>query len=94
MLLLEGKLQNTYTAPTGVNKKTGEEYGGQFRIQLLCELKLQNGDKKLEIVSLSVDDLQPYLTLAEDTIRVPVGVFSAGKGISYYIPKGATPEAA
>lgn len=94
MLLLEGKLQNTYTAPVGVNKKTGEEYGGQYRIQLLCELKLQNGDRKLEIVSLSVDDLQPYLTLADETIRVPVGVFSSGKGFSYYVPKGSMPEAA
>lgn len=94
MLLLEGKLQNTYLSPTGVNRKTGEEYGGQSRIQLLCELKLQNGEKKLDIVSLSVDDLQPYLSLADETIRVPVGVFSSGKGLSYYVPKGSVPEVA
>lgn len=92
MLELVGKFINKYESPKGKNKD-GEEYGGQDRIQMLCEKHLQNGDVALEMVSLTVDNLKPYDDLQGKEIRVPVGVFSRGKGISFYIPHGGQPEA-
>lgn len=49
-------MANIYEAPKGVNKETGEAYGGQHRIQVMCENTLKNGEKRIELVDLSVDD--------------------------------------
>ena len=92
MLEIVGTLENTFTAPAGINKKTGEEYGGQERIQLMAEVVMQNGDKKLEIVTLTVEDLKPYQDHLKQKIRLPVGCFARNNGIAFYVPKGAMPE--
>ena len=94
MLEMVGTLENTFTAPTGVNKKTGEEYGGQHRIQLMAETIMQNGEKRLEMVTLTVENLQPYRDYLKQSIRLPVGCFARNNGISFYVPKGSIPEPA
>ena len=47
MLTLNGTVANIYEAPKGVNKETGEAYGGQHRIQVMCENTLKNGEKRI-----------------------------------------------
>ncbi|NCC62183.1 MAG: hypothetical protein EOM12_14865 [Verrucomicrobiae bacterium] len=92
MLLLQGIVANTFTAPTGVSKKTGEEYGGQEKVQIMAEKHLQNGETALELLSLTVEDAAEYTQHKGMTVRVPVGVFSTPKGLAYYVPKGSFPE--
>lgn len=90
MLTLNGVVANVYQSPTGTNRQTGESYGGQHRIQLMCENTLRNGEKRIELVDLSVDDLTPYRNALQTTVRVPVGVYvSAGKPM-FYALKGAS----
>ena len=84
MLTLTGTITNIYESPKGVNKTTGESYGGQERIQLLCENILQNGSKRVELIDLSVPDISPYKEALGKPVRVPVGVYvKAGKATFY-----------
>ena len=53
MLTLNGMILNIYESPKGTNKSTGEIYGGQHRIQVMCENTLQNGEKRMEMVDLT-----------------------------------------
>ncbi len=86
MLTLNGTVANIYESPRGVNKSTGEAFGGQSRIQLMCENMLQNGEKRIELVDLTIDDIQPYRQEIGKPVRVPVGVYvNAGKPAFYAI---------
>lgn len=86
MLTLNGTVANIYEAPKGVNKETGEAYGGQHRIQVMCENTLKNGEKRIELVDLTIEDIQPYREAIGKPVRVPVGVYvNAGKPAFYAI---------
>lgn len=92
MLTLNGTIANIYESPKGVNKTTGEAFGGQHKIQLMCENILQNGEKRMELHDLTVGSLEPYLGQVGKPVRVPVGVYvNAGKPAFYALKeqKGA-----
>lgn len=89
MLTLNGTVANIYEAPKGVNKDTGEAYGGQHRIQVMCENTLRNGEKRIELVDLNVEDVRPYRETLGQPVRVPVGVYVATGGRpAFYVLKG------
>jgi len=92
MLFLQGTVANLFTSPKGISKKTGEEYGGQEKVQIMAEKLLQNGQTALELLSLTVEDARTYTQHKGKQILVPVGVFSSGKGLSFYVPKGSEPR--
>lgn len=92
MLSLTGNLINVFQMPQGENKKTGETYGGQDKIQIMAENVLQNGDTRIDLVDLTVEDAKPYASLKGKAVRVPVGVFVAAGAIRYFIPKGEMAE--
>ena len=87
MLTLNGTVANIYEAPKGVNKETGEAYGGQHRIQVMCENTLKNGEKRIELVDLSVDDVTPYREAIGKPVGVPVGVYVASGKPAFYALK-------
>lgn len=88
MLTLNGQVLNVYESPKGVKKDTGEMYGGQSRLQIMCENTLKNGEKRMELVDLSVDDLAPYRDRVGTAVSVPVGVMvSNGKPMFYALKK-------
>jgi hypothetical protein len=88
MLTLNGKILNIYEAPKGVNRDTGEAYGGQNRIQLMCENMLRNGELRMELVDLSVDEVERYRGMVGQSVAVPVGVYvSSGKPFFYALKK-------
>jgi hypothetical protein len=88
MLTLNGTVANIYESPKGVNKTTGEAFGGQNRIQLMCENMLQNGEKRIELVDLTIEEVQPYRDSIGKPVSVPVGVYvNAGKPAFYAIKK-------
>ena len=95
MLTLNGTVLNIYESPKGTNKQTGEVYGGQHRIQVMCENTLQNGQKRMEMVDLTIGDVSPYRQLLGKPVRVPVGVYVvAGKPSFYAIKNQAAIEGA
>lgn len=86
MLSLTGTVVNVYESPKGVSKDTGEVYGGQSRIQLMCENVLKNGQKRMDLIDLSVGDVLPYRDALGKPVSVPVGVYvNAGKPAFYAI---------
>jgi hypothetical protein len=85
MLTLNGRVINVFTSPKGVNKETGEEYGGTPKIQLMCESTLKNGSSKMELVDLNVPDATKFED--NDDVSIPVGVYINGNQAKFYALK-------
>lgn len=88
MLSLTGTVINVYESPRGVMKETGETYGGQSRIQLMCENVLKNGQKRMDLVDLSVGDVSAYRDALGKPVSVPVGVYVSNGKPAFYAIKG------
>jgi hypothetical protein len=73
MFMLSGKLINIFETPKG-KTKDGEEYGGDFKLQILHENTLRNGEKRADLVELAVSDTTPYRDKLNATVNVPVAV--------------------
>jgi hypothetical protein len=92
MLTLNGKIINVFDTPESTDKKSGEIREAKFRIQIMAENELQNGQKRVDLVNLAVDQPGIYRPLEGQHVRVPVGAFVSGSSIQYYALKGAMPE--
>jgi|TARA_B100000768_G_C11262837_1_gene369591 hypothetical protein len=92
MFSITGQLLKAFPE-TQVNRDTGEEVQ-RFRIQLLGNIPLRDGSgNRFDMVTLSVENLQPYKELEGKTICVPFGFFAPGKGnVVTFVPKGAKPQ--
>lgn len=73
MFMLSGKLINIFETPKGKDKD-GHEYGGDFKLQILHENTLRNGEKRADLVELTVSDTLPYKDKLNATVSVPVAV--------------------
>lgn len=94
MIEITGQLVNTFTVDAGTNKK-GEAYDAKDKIQLLGELEQPNGEKRMEMLTLTVDDLSAYVAWVGQRIRVPVGAMgTSGRGVLFFVRKGTKPQAA
>ena len=94
MLTLCGQVFGTFQSPVGVDKKTGEEFGGQAKVQLLCQLPLKNGEVRGELVTLTTDDAPAFDVLKGRQVRVSVGVYSLKAGsVGFFCLKGQKPQA-
>jgi hypothetical protein len=91
MFTLNGRVENIYPAPKGINKKTGEEYGGQDKVQILGSLPIPDSDSyRLDIITLTTDNAPEFQKLIGREVSVPVGIISRGKNDTlFFIPKGS-----
>lgn len=92
MLTLNGQIINVFDTPESTDKKTGEIREAKFRIQLMAENELQNGQKRFELVNLAVDSPEVYKPLKGHHVRVPVGIYASGSAVHFYALKGTNPE--
>lgn len=92
MLTLNGQVINVFDTPPFTDKKTGEISPARHRVQIMAENMLQNGQNRMELVNLTVDDSAPYLALQGRSVRVPVGAFVNGSVIQYYALRAHLPE--
>lgn len=83
MLTLNGTVQNVYEQPESKDKETGEVRPASLRAQILCENITQNGEKRLEMVTLKVHT-DAFRKLVGQKVRVPVGAFASGGAIMFY----------
>jgi hypothetical protein len=91
MLELTGKLANIFKTQAGVGKD-GKSYDAKDKIQLMGEMPLPDGGIKLEMVTLGVDDISPYVSLKDERVRVSVGVMaSGGHAVQFYVRRGSKP---
>lgn len=91
MFTLCGQVANVYVQPGGTSKKTGEAFDPRDKVQIIGHIPLQGGGSKLDLVTLNVEDARLFQSALNKTIRVPVGVYSVGKSVGYFIPQGAKP---
>jgi hypothetical protein len=88
MFSLTGQVVHVYTAPKGVSKKTGEEYGGQDKVQIMGDIPLKGGETRKELISLTTDQGSALEKMEGKIVTCPVSFFANGKSVSYYIPEG------
>lgn len=93
MLTLNGQVINVFEQPAYTDKKTGETSPAKHRVQIMAENQLQNGQQRMELVNLTVDDPSPYHKAIGRSVRVPVGAFASGGAIQFYALKGQMPQA-
>lgn len=86
-LLLKGVVQNTLFTPEGKTRE-GKAYGGNHQVQLLCNEQLRNGETRLQLFTLNVDDPAPYERQKGQEVTVPVGVFANQGKVQFYATKG------
>lgn len=88
MLMLNGQVLHVFEAPKGKNKE-GQEYGGGYRVQLVVMLPLTNGEYRNDLVTLGTDQPDFFQDRVGRSVSLPVGVFATGKGVQFFILKGA-----
>lgn len=91
MFTLCGQVANVFVQPGGVSKKTGEAFDPRDKVQLLGELPLPDGGKRLELVTLNTEDARLFEQAVGRRVRVAVGFYALGKSVGYFIPRGAKP---
>jgi hypothetical protein len=93
MLTLNGTVQNVFDKPASTDKATGEIRPASTHAQILAENVLENGEKRLEMVTLKVHAPDAFRKLVGEAVRVPVGAFVSGTNIQYYSLKNeSTPQ--
>ena len=92
MLTLNGVVQNVLDVPARTDKKTGEIFPAKSQVQIMAENVLQNGQKRLDLVTLTTEYPDAFRKLLGRPVSIPVGVFATGQ-ISFYALKGqGSPE--
>lgn len=84
MLSLNGVVANCFDTPASTDKKTGEIRPASSRVQIHARNTLENGQVRLELVTLKVESIEPYKRLEGKTVSVPVGAFALNGSIMYY----------
>lgn len=88
MFMLTGTVVNVFTAPKGISKKTGEEYGGQDKVQIMGDIPLPGGQYRKELVDLTTDQGDHLKNMEGKQVTCPVAFYTSGKSVGYFIPKG------
>jgi hypothetical protein len=93
MFTVMGKVINVFDQPGSIDRDTGEKLPDSVRLQMLGEMPVPNGETRLDLITVKVEDKETYEKLKSKEIRLPVGAFSPSKGqIIYFVPKGSHPE--
>lgn len=93
MFTVSGQVMKTFIQPGVVDKDTGESSKPSSKVQIMGELPVQGGESRLDLITLTVENIKTYADLKGKNIRVPLGFFAPQKGnIVYFIPKGSIPE--
>ena len=88
MLTLNGIVQNVYRKDQITDRKTGEVIPPSDYVQIMAENVLQNGQTRMELVTLKVEHANAYRGLLGRPVRVPVGAFVSGSVVQFYALKG------
>ncbi|MGP5408460.1 hypothetical protein ACTXPO_13800 [Psychrobacter celer] len=92
MLQITGKVVNVFTQEGGTSKD-GKEYSERHKVQLMGEMALPNGDVKMDLMDLTIEDLTDWNDKQNKTISIDIGAFAPSKGsIIYFVSKGSKPQ--
>lgn len=91
MLTLRGRVENVFHREARV-AKDGQKFEASEHVQLLCSQEMQNGDARMELVTLRTDRLDEFRAVEGQEIRCDVGAFVSGGQIRYFLPDKAAIE--
>lgn len=92
MLQITGKVINVFTQDGGTDKD-GKEFAERHKVQLMGEVSLPNGDVKMDLMSLTIQDLEDWNDKQGKTVSIDIGAFAPSKGsIIYFVSKGSKPQ--
>ena len=72
MFKIIGQVVNVFTQDSGTDKD-GKEYSESYKVQLMGEMPLPNGDCKMDLVDLKVDSLTDWNDLQGKRVSIDVG---------------------
>jgi len=84
MLSLTANVVNVFRAPEGTNRD-GEKFGGESKVQLQCVNLLKNGEKRVELYTLTTARPDVFEKSLGKEVTVPVGAFSSSKGLVIFL---------
>jgi hypothetical protein len=87
MFMLTGNIVNVFVSPKGVNK-SGEEYGGQDKVQIMGNIPLPDGEYRKQLVDLTTDQGDQIRKFEGKEVSCPVSFFVSKGSVGYYVPKG------
>ena len=94
MLQITGKIINVFTNEAG-KSKDGTEFAERHKVQIMGERVLSNGDKQMDLMDLTIQDVADWDGLQGEEISIDVGAFAPSKGnIIYFVSKGSKPQLA
>ena len=92
MLQLSGKVVNVFTQEGG-QSKDGTDYAERHKVQLMGERALPNGDIQMDLMDLTINDLEDWNDKQGKTVSIDIGAFSPSKrNIIYFVSKGSKPQ--
>lgn len=92
MLQISGKVVNVFTKEGGIDKD-GKEFDERHKVQLMGERALPNGDKQMDLMDLTIQDLSDWNDLQGKDVSIDIGAFAPAKGnIIYFVSKGSKPQ--
>lgn len=94
MLQLSGQVWNVFQTEVRKNKE-GESYGGDWKVQLMADVPLENGTFRTELVDLKTADHSIFNQNKGKPVFVPVGAFAPSKGsiVFFQVGKPVFPKA-
>lgn len=92
MLQISGKVINVFTQEGGMSKD-GKEYDERHKVQLMGQVALPNGDIKMDLMDLTIQDLSDWNDMQGKDVSIDIGAFAPAKGnIIYFVSKGSKPR--
>lgn len=91
MLTLQGRVENVLRHPAKTGRD-GKSYPAYNQVQILVAEPLQDGQKRLGVQTLSVDDPHLFEAVQGREIRVAVGAYVRNGTLSFFLQRGAVPE--
>lgn len=92
MLQITGQVVNVFTLDAGKDKD-GNEFAERYKVQLMGDVALPNGDAKYDLMDLTVELLDDWTSLQGKKVAIDIGAFAPSKGnIVYFVRKGAKPR--
>jgi hypothetical protein len=92
MLQITGRVINVFTTEAGKGKD-GTDYAERHKVQLMGERSLPNGDVQMDLMDLTINDLEDWNDKQGKTIAIDIGAFAPSKGnIIYFVSKGSKPQ--
>ena len=71
-IFVKGKIIDCYEKPQYINKETGETSEKRFAVQLMSDVKLNNGDSKKDLVDVGIkeEDFTKYQSSVGKDIEI------------------------